>query len=118
VAVALLDGDVTLEQFKRRRFLDADVRSLLSKTVVRESKKYSRIYPEFLPNYVKVHLSNGRVAAREILLSKGYAGRAMTDAEIEAKFRRLLGNRWPAKRVNAFIDRVFHLERVGDLGKI
>jgi 2-methylcitrate dehydratase len=39
VAVALLDGDVTLEQFKRRRFLDADVRSLLSKTVVRESKK-------------------------------------------------------------------------------
>ncbi len=88
VIAALLDGDVTLNQFKKKRYLDRDVRALLKNTAVIEAPRYTRIYPKFLPNAVRVHLKDGSVHRREVLLPKGYAGRAMTDAEIEAKFRR------------------------------
>jgi 2-methylcitrate dehydratase len=88
VIAALLDGDVTLDQFRHKRYLDHDVRSLLNKTSVIEVPKYTRIYPKFLPNAVRLQLTDGSVLRREVLLPKGYAGRAMTDNEIETKFFR------------------------------
>jgi 2-methylcitrate dehydratase len=88
VVAALLDGNVTLDQFRKKRYLDRDVRTLLKNTSVVESPKYTKIYPKFLPNAVRVHLKDGSVHRREVLLPKGYAGRAMTDGEIEAKFRK------------------------------
>lgn len=111
VIAALLDGDVNLRQFRRKRYLDPEVRRLLKRTKVIESKKYTHLYPQFLPNRVIVRLKNGAIHQREILLPKGYAGRAMTDGEIMDKYRRLGA---PPR----LIAKLLHLERVGQLPKI
>lgn len=91
VVAALLDGDVTLRQFARRRFLDGDVRKLLRRVTVKRSSRLTRMYPAKLPNRVTVQFSTGDRDSAEVPLPRGYAGNPMTDGEIGDKFHRLAG---------------------------
>jgi 2-methylcitrate dehydratase len=118
VVAALLDGEVSLKQFRRQRYLDADVRRLLAHTKVVESKKYTRLYPGFLPNQVAVRLTDGSVHRREILLPKGYAGRAMTDEEIVRKYTSMATGVLSTGAAGRLARVLLRLERVGELPKI
>lgn len=103
VVAALLDGDVTLKQYEKTRYLDKDVKTLLKQVTVKISDKYTRLYPRFLPNRVTVWLKNGDSFSQEVLLSKGYAGRPMTDDEIRAKYQRLRPGQGDPLRLNIFL---------------
>lgn len=118
VVTALLDGEVTLDQFRRKRYLDPDVRRLLKHTKVVESKKYTRIYPQFLPNQIVVYLADGSVHRREILLPKGYAGRAMTDGEILRKFHSMADPMISAPKATRLAAEILRFDWVGQLPKI
>lgn len=113
VVVALLDGDVNLKQYAEARYLKPDVRKLLNRVQVKRSKRYSQLYPKKLPNKVTVHLKNGKILSQEVLLSKGYAGRPMSDIEIEEKYSRLAG-----EKRNKLKDKIWNLEKLNALPKI
>lgn len=112
VAAALLDGTVSLSQFEKKRFLDKDVRRLMRLIEVTSSKRYSSMYPKFMPTRLSVKLKNGVLLTKEILRPKGYAGRPMTDQEVERKFEMLASPLLPRGQREALIERVARLEKV------
>ncbi len=89
VAVAILDGQVTPEQYGADRILRQDVQRLLRKVVVRPREDYSLRFPQEMPCRLIVHLKDGRIFENEKRDYEGFFTRPMSwDREI-GKFERL-----------------------------
>jgi 2-methylcitrate dehydratase len=86
VAVALLAGEVTAEQFGPQWLDDPRVGRLLERTTMRRDPALNAGYPEGIPNRLRITQTNGSVVEREIRYPRGHARNPMTDAEVEQKF--------------------------------
>ena len=118
VAAALLDGAVTVSQYRRRRYLDADVRALLKRVSVVEHRPFTRAYPAALPARVDIRLKDGRTVSETVMRPRGYAGNPMTEAETEAKFHALAAAHLPDAARRRLLDRLWSLERVSRLNDV
>ncbi len=94
LATALVDGDITLDSFRPERIADPALRPVMAKVAVTEN-------PEFTAGYrqgsamsadprvsIRVVRTDGVEFRREVTYPKGHPGNPMTDADVEAKFRR------------------------------
>ena len=67
-------------------------------------------------------LTGGQRVSREVDDAPGFAGRPMTRAEVERKFRGNAGKRWPKERTDAILQALWGLDRTEDfaalLGKL
>jgi 2-methylcitrate dehydratase len=118
VAAALIDGSVTLQQYERRRFMDADIRALMKKTEVTALPRYSRRYPVEMPTRVVVRTSDGRVDSVEVGKPKGYAGRPLSEMELCEKFNRLASPVLGAPRTARLSDAVMRIGRLDRLSAL
>ena len=111
VAVALLDGDVTPEQYLPARILADDVQALMRRVAVRADRGLSRRFPAEMPCRVRITLRDGRVLSAELADYPGFLTRGRTWAFVREKFDRL-GARYttPALR-DRIVATVSELER-------
>jgi 2-methylcitrate dehydratase len=110
VAVALLDGQVGLEQFSDERIGRPDVHALMQKiSIVRDAELTAR-YPEGIPNRVEITTAGGGTFAREVTYPRGHSGNPMTDAEVSHKYRSLAGLKLAADKVEALEQCVWVLD--------
>jgi 2-methylcitrate dehydratase len=117
-AVALADGEVTLKQFDPERFTDPKVLKLTAKVKVHLDDALTARYPRGIPNRVVVTLDDGRVFEREVEFPRGHAGNPMTDAEVEAKFRRLVEPKYGKERANQVLARCWKLEELTNVAEL
>lgn len=87
VAVALVDGKVTQEQFGPARFNDPLVQDLLSRVEIVSDPELSPLYPEKFPARVKVTMQDGSVYTDEMYYPKGDPNNPLSDDELREKFR-------------------------------
>ncbi len=118
VAAALLDGELTLAQYRAERYRDADIKKLMSVTKVRHHRPYDQLYPRAMPTRVTLRLRNGAVLRQEIMKPYGYAGRPMSWGDVENKFRRLSAGVLSGPSQNRLIDTIYDLERLPRLTKL
>jgi 2-methylcitrate dehydratase len=116
--VALLDGTVSLQQYQRKRYLQSDVKRLMKRVRVRRHAAYDRLYPRQLPTRLTIRLRNGKTVSSEVLRPKGYAGRPMSWADVEEKFRRLSSPVLSSRSQTRVVSRVAELERVKRLSSL
>ena len=69
-------------------------------------------YPKGIPNRITVTLADGRKLVREVEFPRGHAGNPMTDAEVEAKFRRVVEPRYGKAKVEKMLARCWDLENL------
>src|SRR5207248_5489494 len=108
----LADGDVTLAQFEPRRFMDADLLTLVAKTKVHRDPKLSARYPGGIPSRVTVTTSDGRRFVREVEFPRGHAQNPMTDAEVEHKFRTLVEPRYGKAKADNLLAACWGMEKL------
>jgi len=65
VAVALIDGEMTLRQRLESRLRDPATHELASRVVVREDPEMSRRYPREWPARIDIRLRNGEIVSRQ-----------------------------------------------------
>ncbi|MEX0701155.1 MAG: MmgE/PrpD family protein [Planctomycetales bacterium] len=117
-AVALLDGDVTLESFSDARLHDEKLLELVSKIAVRRDAALTARYPQGIPNRITITLADGRQETAENEFPRGHDRNPMSDEEVEAKFRRLAAGRLDEATQDKVLDACWKLEeldRVEDL---
>jgi 2-methylcitrate dehydratase len=92
LAVALVDGDVTLDSFRPERYLDPALRPLMRRISIRENPEYTAMFrPEGAgiagePRArIAVRRRDGATLAEEVTYPKGHSKNPMTDADIDAK---------------------------------
>jgi 2-methylcitrate dehydratase len=114
-AAALYDGDVTLESFDEARFTDPALVDFTSKVKIHLDDQLSERYPAGIPNRITVSLNNGHKLTVLVEFPRGHAGNPMTDAEVEAKFRRVVEARYNKATADAILARCWDLENLSSV---
>jgi 2-methylcitrate dehydratase len=112
-AVALADGDVTEAQFEEERFTDEKLLELVAKIKVHRDAELNTRYPRGIPNRLRLALTNGRTLLKEVEFPRGHALNPMTDAEVEAKFRRQVEPRYGKEVASRVLAVCWDLDKLG-----
>lgn len=111
-AAALYDGDVYLETFDEAHFTNAARVAFTGKVKIRHDTALDARYPKGIPNRITVTLNDGKQLVREVEFPRGHAGNPMTDAEVEAKFRRVAEPRYGKAKADAILARCWDFENL------
>ena len=117
-AVALLDGDVFLQQFDPERFTAPDIVKLVAKVKVHLDDALTPRYPHGIPNRITVTLADGRKFVKEVEFPRGHASNPMTDDEVVAKFRRLVVPRYGSDKAEQMLARCWSFEKIRRVGEL
>ncbi len=90
-AVALVDGDVTLDSFSERRLADPSLLDLVAKIKIHRDSALTARYPRGIPNRIVVTLEDGKQFTGANEFPRGHDQNPMSDDEVTAKFRRMAG---------------------------
>ena len=109
-AIALIDGEVTEEQFQPERFKDPKTWKFLENVKVQRNAELSALYPDAVANIVHVDLADGRRLTKRIDYPMGHAKNPLKDSQVEEKFDVLVDPIFGRERARKIIDIVWKLD--------
>ena len=119
VAVALLDGDVLVDQFSPKRINSDDVWKLIDRTLTHHEKAYDNLpIDEQLTTQVRLTLTDGSTQAAKITHPRGTGDRSLTNAEIRDKFAKLTNHPIASERRASIEQAVLNLEKLDDIAQL
>jgi 2-methylcitrate dehydratase len=116
VAVALLDGDVTLHSFDSKRLADETLARLMQKVRITVLPDFNSLYPRAMPTRITVKTKAGRTYIKQIDYPLGHPRHPMGDHEVESKFRRLAVGKLKRERIKTLLDLMWKLDEIKDIG--
>lgn len=118
VAVALRDGTVTWRSFGEKRLADPALHALMQKVRVVATPEFVGRYPQAMPTRVTVRTASGRVSQQQVDYPLGHPRHAMSDREVEDKFRRLATGKLGRARAAKAIALIWKLEAIKDVSAL
>jgi 2-methylcitrate dehydratase len=86
LAMALLDGDVTVSQFEKDRWRGSDVMALVEKTSVKPGESLIAKFPKGRGANVEIVFADGQSLRETVEVPEGDADRPLSRASLERKF--------------------------------
>jgi 2-methylcitrate dehydratase len=119
-AAPLLEGKLTLEQYRPEMLRNPEILGLIERTQFVEKPEWTQKYyaPQLQREFVSsaaVRLKDGRTAYDERPVPRGHPKNPMNDAEIEAKFTSVSGRLSSDRR--AFLDALWDLDKLDDVSR-
>ncbi len=102
-------------EFSDEGLCDETVRSISTKTTVREDPSYSSMTPSKRPARITLRTKSGQTFTHEVQGSSGGPDAPLSDETIHAKFKSLAAPLIGAQRAVAVIKMVKHLEELADI---
>jgi aconitate decarboxylase len=119
VAVALLDGDVLLDQFTQDRINRDDVWALIDRTITHHERAYDNLpIDERLTTQVRLTLKDGTTQTAKVVHPRGTADRNLTNAEIQDKYTKLTRRVISAERQAAIEKAVLGMDTLDDIAQL
>ena len=118
LAMALLDGDVTVSQFSAGRWQAAEVLALAQKVRVVAGAALMAQMPQGRGTIVEVHFGGGQVLRETVLVPEGDAVRPMSRQALVRKFRQFAEPVVGAGAAGRIIDAVDGLEKMADVRRL
>lgn len=115
VAVAFHDGAVTPASFTAERVRDPALRPLMAKMTIAEDATFTQRFPQEYNCRMEVTTVAGQRLVAQTAYPKGHRHNPLSDADVEAKFRRLAGEVLTAQQCRTVLDLLWSLERLPDL---
>ncbi len=116
VAVAVVDGKVTLESFSPKRVGDPRVLALAERIVHVVDAESD--FPRVFPGWVVIRLRDGRVLEARERVNRGSPDHPLSSDEIRAKFRDNAGRSLSRKTVAELEAMIGSLETLPDVGRV
>jgi len=119
VAVALLDGDVLVDQFTQARINSDDVWALIDRTVTHHEKAYDHLpADEQLTTQVRLTFKDGSTRAAKVVHPRGTGDRNLTNADIRDKYAKLTRRVVSADRQAAIETAVLGIDALDDIAEL
>jgi 2-methylcitrate dehydratase PrpD len=119
VAVALLDGEVLIDQFAERRIDSDDVWHLIDRTETHHEDAYDQLpVDERLTTRVRLTLKDGSTRDKVVAHPRGTGDRVLTNADIVVKYRSLTSSVIPTDRQTAIEKTVLNLDVLDDISEL
>jgi aconitate decarboxylase len=119
VAVALLDGDVLIDQFTKNRVNSDDVWALIDKTLTHHEQAYDHLpIDEQLTTQVRLTFNDGTTRAAKVVHPRGTGDRSLTNTDIRDKYTKLTHRIISAERRAAIEKAVLGIETLDDVAEL
>lgn len=118
VAIALLEGQLLPDQFRRERLADPEVLGLAKRVRMVVDPEINALYPERWPSKVKIMMQDGREFYRSVDDPKGSPGHSLTRDEIMEKFLALGRKARSESALREIAELVFGIDRLQDLSPL
>jgi 2-methylcitrate dehydratase len=118
VAVALLDGKVTLRSFDRKRMKDPALHALIQLVRVVTQPEFVGRYPHAMSTRITVRTRSGKEYVQQVDYPLGHPRHPMSDRDVEDKFRRLAAGQMDRVRGRKVIDLIWRLDQVKDISTL
>jgi aconitate decarboxylase len=119
VAVALLDGDVLIDQFSQDRINGDDVWTLIDRTLTHHERAYDHLPAhERLTTQVRLTLNDGSTRAAKVAHPRGTGDRSLTNAEIRDKYGKLTDRAISAERQATIDEAVLNIDTLDDVAQL
>jgi aconitate decarboxylase len=119
VAVALLEGEVLIDQFMQDRINRDDVWTLIDRTVTHHERAYDNLpADERLTTQVRLTLNDGTTRAAKVAHPRGTGDRNLTNADIRDKFARLTRRVVSAERQAAIEKAILGIDDLDDVAQL
>ena len=118
IAVALIDGDITPETFRKERYLHKDVLDLIGKMKIEEDPEYTKATPALRNCRIEATTHSGETYLAHRAERLEDLVREWSDEEVEAKFMGLARDILTPAQARATLDLLWHLEDLDDASKI
>ncbi len=113
---AMFDGDIDNDSYAGEKLRDPRTLAFMRKiTVAEDPALTARTSPSIVPTRITAILSDGQRIVREVDDVPGFVARPMSRADVEQKFRRNVGKRWPQERTDTILQALWALDRTDDL---
>src|SRR6202522_2713304 len=118
-AVALLDGDVLVDQFTPARINSDDVWALIDRTVTHHEKAYDQLPAgEQLTTQVRLTSKDGSTRVAKVVHPRGTGDRNLTNADIRDKYAKLTRRAVSADRQAAIEKAVLGIDALDDIAEL
>ena len=117
-AVGLRDGAVTPATFAPDRIADVGLRTIINKMRIDENPEFTERYPEQYNCRIEVIKSNGQTEVASTSYPKGHGKNPLSDAEVDAKFRRLACPTVTEQQCEQALELIWSLENLPNLRDI
>lgn len=118
VAVALVHGTVAEEHFEERYLKDPTIRALTRKVKVQATEEADGLMPHAMLCRMRLVTTAGAEHEATVHYHRGHYRNPMTDAELEAKFRKLAAHALPAGRIDPLLAALWKVETLADAGEL
>jgi len=119
VAVALLDGEVLVDQFTQDRINSDDVWALIDKTVTHHERAYDNLpIDEQLTTQVRMTFNDSSTHAAKVAHPRGTGNRSLTNAEIRDKYAKLTHRVIAVDRQTAIEKAVLDIDTLDDVTEL
>jgi 2-methylcitrate dehydratase PrpD len=117
-AVAILYGKVGLDEFKPKVMNDPPVKALMERINVYADPELDKMVPDHRGARAEIILKDGRKLTSEILDAKGEPENPGSGNDIYDKFRLLAATVFKREKVDALLEKIDRLEKLGDLSQL
>ena len=119
VAVALLDGDVLIDQFSPERINSDDVWALIDRTLTHHERAYDNLpADERLTTRVRLTFKDGSTRTAKVIHPRGTGDRNLTNSDIRDKYAKLTRGAISAERQAAIEKAVLGIDTIGDVAQL
>jgi 2-methylcitrate dehydratase len=116
---AMFDGDIDNDSYAPEKLRDPRALAFMRKITVSEDPVLTaRTGPSTVPTRITAILADGQRVVREVDDVPGFVSRPMGREDIERKFRKNVGKRWPQERTDAILAALWTLEQTDDLSAL
>ena len=117
-AVGLRDGAVTPATFAPDQIADAGLRTIINKMRIEENPEFTERYPAEYNCRIEVIRNNGQTEVAATRYPKGHGKNPLSDADVDAKFRRLACPTITEQQCEQALELIWSLENLPNLRDI
>ena len=117
-AVGLRDGAVTPGTFAPERIADPGLRTIINKMRIEEAPNFTERYPVEYNCRIEVIKNNGQTEVAATSYPKGHGKNPLSDADVDAKFRRLACPTITGQQCEQALELIWSLENLPNLRDI
>ncbi len=118
IAIAVVDGEVNLQNFNEERVSDRTIRELMEKIKIKGDPYLNSLYPEKFPAEVMIVTEDGSSFSEVEYYPKGAYKNPLSEEEFQSKFFDLATVTFPERQAKEILDTVLRLEELSTTSEL
>jgi 2-methylcitrate dehydratase len=118
IAAALVDGQLTADQFEAEKLISTEILSLVDKSTVYGDEALDIHWPKANPTTITMRTRTGAELSETMVFPPGHPNNLLPDDMLEQKFRQLTGRILATEQIDKVIEITRRLEQLSDVHEL